>query len=301
MGKVFVSYSHRQAEWVRDRLCPALKAGGAEVLIDVTRFRAGIALHQQMDATQDQADVHLLVLSPDYLSSAACVHEMDRAIALDPTFAKCCILPVVRVPCTLLTGIKAPLYVRLDDDSVSDQWDRVMKGCEADLGASVPHWLDCLERVQTRLERRESVNLRVIGSPKWRELLDAVHERFKGKIGHVDLNGGDAVSRRGLVSAILLACGHHAAVSSEPDDLAELQARIGNSAGAMIELRHFDRVKDPDRHYGDAFFWAINHLVETRKLSLLIESRETLAALVPPALKQSSVVSVTKTVELRGN
>src|SRR4051812_45243844 len=86
--KVFISYSHIQGEWVRDRLCPALKAGGAEVLIHVKRFQAGVALYQQMDATQDQADVHLLVLSPDYLSSAACIHEMERAVALDPAFSK---------------------------------------------------------------------------------------------------------------------------------------------------------------------------------------------------------------------
>jgi hypothetical protein len=151
------------------------------------------------------------------------------------------------------------------------------------------------------LERSESVNLRVVGSPKWRELLDEVHDRLKGRIGHVDLNGGYAVSRRRLVSAMLLACGHDGVVSSEPDDLAELQARIGNSAGAILEFRHFDRVRDPDRQYQDAFFWVINHLVETRKLTLLIESRENLAALVPPALLQSGFVSLTKTVELRAD
>ena len=304
MGKkVFVSYSHVQGDWVRERLYPALKAGGAEVLIDVKRFQAGVALYQQMDASQDLADVHLLVLSPDYLGSAACTHEMNRAIALDPSFAKGCILPVVRVHCTLPPGIKAPnpLYVNIVDDAVSAPWDGIMKACDTDLGAPVQHWLECLEDVKTRLGRQESVNLRVFGSPKWRELLDAVHESFSGRLGSVDMNSGEAAGQRNLVSAILLACGHHGAVGPTSDELADLQIRIGNSAGAILELRHFDRVKDPDRQYRDAFFWAINHLVENRKLSLLIQSRETLAALVPPVLLQSSFVSQAKTVELRGS
>jgi len=84
MSKVFISYSHKQGDWVWGRLLPCLRAGGAEVLIDIERFKVGHAVVGQMDAVQDQADRHLLIFSPDYLSSPYCRHEMDRAIALDP-------------------------------------------------------------------------------------------------------------------------------------------------------------------------------------------------------------------------
>ncbi len=65
--KVFISYSHQQSEWVTDRLTPCLRSGGAEVLIDQDRFEAGKALVGQMDSTQDQADLNVLVFSPHYL------------------------------------------------------------------------------------------------------------------------------------------------------------------------------------------------------------------------------------------
>ena len=39
--KVFISYRHHQAEWVRDRLVPCLRYGGAEVIIDYETFGAG--------------------------------------------------------------------------------------------------------------------------------------------------------------------------------------------------------------------------------------------------------------------
>ncbi len=51
LKKVLISYCHLQGEWVWDRLHPCLVAGGAEVLIDRTRFEAGLAVFDQMDPT----------------------------------------------------------------------------------------------------------------------------------------------------------------------------------------------------------------------------------------------------------
>ncbi|MCA9734045.1 toll/interleukin-1 receptor domain-containing protein [candidate division KSB1 bacterium] len=129
MGKkVFVSYSHKQGEWVWEKLVPVLKAGGAEVIIDRERFKSGRNFYTQMDEQQDEADVQLLMLSPDYLSSSACQHEMQRAIAKDPTFDKNCIVPVLLEACTLPDEIanNNPLYVNLTDDSDSPNWDLLM-------------------------------------------------------------------------------------------------------------------------------------------------------------------------------
>jgi hypothetical protein len=94
--KVFVSYSHGRSDWVRDRLVPCLEAGGAEVLIDWKLFTAGRTVLGQMDTTQDHAQRHVLVLSAEYLASPMCVHEMDRALALDPGFVRDIVVPVQR-------------------------------------------------------------------------------------------------------------------------------------------------------------------------------------------------------------
>ena len=52
MGKkVFVSYSHQQGAWVLDRLVPCLRAGGAEVYVDVERFKPGHGVRMGNDYT----------------------------------------------------------------------------------------------------------------------------------------------------------------------------------------------------------------------------------------------------------
>lgn len=138
--RVFVSYRHCQGDWVWERLVPCLKAGGADVLIDKERFRLGKAVVGQMDDLQDQADRHLLVLSPEYLQSDYCQHEMKRALKKDPKFAAGLVLPVLRADCTLpkaFTGWNPPLWADFRDDSNAAAWTALLRECGADgLGIS---------------------------------------------------------------------------------------------------------------------------------------------------------------------
>ena len=80
---VFISYCHKQGEWVQERLLPVVRGAGCEtVYVDTERFTAGRGVKGQMDAWQDLAEVSLLVLTPDYLASEYCRHEMDRGLAV---------------------------------------------------------------------------------------------------------------------------------------------------------------------------------------------------------------------------
>lgn len=301
MGKrIFVSYSHKQGEWVRDRLYPVLRAGGAEVLIDFDRFQAGIAVHRQMDSVQDQAEVHLLVLSPDYLASGPCVREMERAIATDPSFGKGCVLPVVRVDCAMPASIKAPdpIYVKLMDDSNGDQWDLVTDRCGVDLKASAAEWLRVRGQVRDAMFDGRSVNLLVHGSPDRKGLIEQLRVDL-GRLAVVDLESGAAVGRRSLITEILGEIGIKGEARKPPDDLRDLHHGIvAASAPVRLAFRHFDVVKKRANGYKEDFFSALKHLVEERKLVLLVESHAPYATLLPPANSLSKIQM--KTVEMRG-
>jgi hypothetical protein len=154
--KVFVSYSHQQGAWVRDALVPVLRASGAEVLIDWERLRAGHGVIGEMDKTQDRADRHVLAITGDYLSSKYCVHEMDRAIRLDPGFVNGKVIPVK------LDGAKFPgkitrpnpLYGDLRNDHADDQWQLLIKQCGGDLRMAAPAWIAALDRTKQHLQRK---------------------------------------------------------------------------------------------------------------------------------------------------
>ena len=79
---VFVSYSHKQGDWVWDRLVSCLVAGGAEVLIDREQFKAARRLYKQADDVQE----HLLLAQwcerNGLLNRAA--DELNVAAAMDP-------------------------------------------------------------------------------------------------------------------------------------------------------------------------------------------------------------------------
>ena len=306
--RVFVSYCSKQGEWVWDRLVPCLKAGGAEVLIDRERFKAGKSVIGQMDATQDKANRHVLVLSPDYLKSPHCTHEMNRAIAFDPQFQKHIVLPTLRETCTLPPKIAKPnpLYVDLRDDKAAPQWTKLMDACSADLGTDTPAWLNARDEVRRLLRRKESVNLVVSRKVNWRGLVDNVHSEDdpKGAVGPlatVDMQAGACASRRGLVEQIIRVLGGTTPVPQEPEDLVTLNAFIsGLPKKPCLALLHFDYVSH--RADYDVNLWgALRDLVtEKKKLYLLIQSLASVQTLLPKDHPMSSGFTSLQTVELKG-
>ena len=247
--KVFVSYSHAQADWVRTRLEPCLRAGGAEVLIDHSRFVAGPAVTGQMDALQDQADRHVLVITADYLGSATCRHEMDRAIALDPAFADGRIIPLRRdtAPLPPAVTIPNPLYADLTDDSRPAPWRQLLAPCGATLGTTAPAWLAARDEVRRRLLDDQSVNLVVGPGVAWRGLLDDLVATPALRLAQIDLDDGATASRRGLVAEMLRVLGAPGPVPPPPEDLVHLSHRLKAFDRRRLAIRHADRVAHRDQ------------------------------------------------------
>lgn len=295
----FVSYSHQDGDWVWGRLVPVLKAGGITVLIDRERFTAGRALFDQMDTVQDQAEVNLLILSPAYLSSGACLHEMERAIARDSRFENGVVVPVLRGAVTLPStiGEPNPLYVNLSVDADSEPWDLLLGACGARLGSDAPAWLAARDDTARFLKRGQSVNLVVQGEPPWRELLADLRRTELADLAQVDLCQGATASRRGLVIEILRALGMAGHVPPEPDDLGELERRLATRDRSRLALTHFDMAAQ--RTYGVDFFAALRYMVmDSRQLVLLVQSRQPFMTLAPAGHPLSEMPL--QIVELRG-
>jgi hypothetical protein len=297
---VFISYCHKEGDWVWDRLVPCLRGGGADVHVDRERFEVGKAVVGQMDAVQDGAAMAVLVLSPDYLNSPYCVHEMERAIRRDPKFARGIVVPIKRVRCALPAKIKRPnpLYVELQNDSNADQWGLLLQSCETDLGAPAPHWLDALHETCRFLQRGDSVNLVVRKKPKWRELIREIRSRI-ADLGEVDLEAGTTASRKALVEEILQTCGAPETVPDEPNDLVILNRALLNRSVSRLAIVHFDMVRFRPSYDVNLFGTLRNLMTDSRKLVLLIESREFFANLLPAGHPLSSITTI-KTVELNG-
>jgi hypothetical protein len=282
--RVFISYRHQQAEWVRTTLYPVLSAGGVEVVVDYKKFAAGVAVRRQMKAAQGKADIQLLVLTPDYLQSDYCVEEMNRAFSLDPDFSKGVVLLLVLERCKLPPQIRKlqPLYVDLVGKRREDAeaWKLLMERCEADLGTSVPNWIDCFRRATAALHGRKSVNLFVKGQPKWREFILELKRVFPD-IGVVDLEAGKTATQHGLVGEILgTLVNFNGKLPRGVEHLAEFERLLEKAPATILALTHFHIA--PKRKYTEDLYHSFRHLVvDHKKLTLLIESRAPFATLLP--------------------
>ncbi len=299
-GKIFVSYSRAEGEWVRRDLVPCLVAAGAEVFVDTELFEAGRGLVGQMDGAQERADISLLVLSPGYLASPYCVHELENAVRRDPEFRRGSVVPVVRAECPIpeALGRGDLLYVDLRDDKDAAQWGLLLKSCGLDLGGPAPDWLRTRDALVRYLERRESVNLVVTGKPKWAELVAHLQGAYFNDMGVVDLDRGATAPRSGLVAQILSACGAPASVPAEPQDLVVLDSALSARPLSRLALLHLDHVAHRS-NYGVDLFSTLRYLVmESRKLVLLAQSRRPFIELLPHDHPFSNITI--QTVEMKG-
>ena len=284
--RIFISYSHKQDDWVCGRLLPCLVAGGAEVLIDRQRFTIGKPVVGQMDTIQDQAERHILVLSPEYLKSDYCQHEMKRALKKDPGFNQGLVIPLLREDCLLPKAFKGwnpPLYAKLQDDTKSGPWNALLTACDAnELGSSAPDWLSARDEIAKLLNRNKSVNLVVQGRRvNWKSMLNHLAECHVPGLAQVNLEDPDTSTRSGLLSSISQALGDKVSILQEPRDLASFKAVLMARTSARVALTHFDLVPHRSCYDVDLFATLRYLIMDVRKLTLLVESHTAFGTLLP--------------------
>jgi len=246
----------------------------------------------------DGADNCVIVLSPQYLSSENCRHELRRAVARDPHFKNGFVVPVKIEQCTIprLLSASNPLYADLTVKTDPHAWGLVLAACGIDLGTNAPEWLRARDAVVRSIRRHESVNLIVRGAPAWRQLVEHIRDDFFPEIGVVDLDRGATASRRGLVSEILTVSGVASAPPAEPEDLVFLDQALSSLPRSRVALLHFDRVRS--RSYGPDFWKALRFLVmDSKRLVLLLESRAPVGSIIPAEQLDSPIEL--QTVELQ--
>lgn len=172
----------------------------------------------------------------------------------------------------------------------------MLDACGADLGAEAPHWLEARDEIVRYLQRRQSVNLVVKENPKWREMINHIQSDLLPELGIVDLESGGTTTRRGLVTELLKACGITRRVPSE-EDLIELHNALSARDMSHIAMLRLDHATH--RNYGVDLFSTLRFLImESRKLTLLAQSRQHFSQLLPQDHPLSAIDL--KTVELNG-
>lgn len=283
--KVFISYAHINGDWVLNRLQPVLEAAGVEVVIDRERFKSGPPVKGQMDGAQDKADKSLLVLTPEYLQSEFCMHEMDRALSRNSASDGQHVVPIVRGSVDMPDAIEPLLWTDLIDDRNHDAWNLLMRACESTLSVTAPVWLESRDRVLRHLQNGQSVNLVTSKNAgnAWRTLVSHLNDHLP-QLGLLDLMSGAVNTRPGFVRKFLDACQASREVPGRPDDLTVLDEAVKRKEiPPIVALTHFEIAPGRASEFDNDLFYAIRHLIDERKLTLLIQSREKhFAELLPP-------------------
>lgn len=112
---VFISYSHRDGDWVWDWLVPRLKQEGLRICIDRECFEAGEPIVVAIERAVKTSRKTLLVLTPDYVASEWAESENLLVQTSDPAARRRRMIPLKLKECDLPERIKMLNYVDFTD------------------------------------------------------------------------------------------------------------------------------------------------------------------------------------------
>lgn len=125
---VFISYSHKDKNWVDNALLPQLLNHGFKVLID-DNFSGGAFTLQEIENSVKFSNRVLAVLTPDYFKDEWLTLQNAMARTLDPAAHRRKLVPVIL---KTIAGNQMPLHLAmletrdLRDDNVLE-WNRLMQ------------------------------------------------------------------------------------------------------------------------------------------------------------------------------
>jgi tetratricopeptide (TPR) repeat protein len=133
MGNVFISYSSKDGEWVKNWLLPKLEGAGLKVHIDFRDFEIGIPSLINMERAVELCEKTLLVLTPNWLNSEWTNFEALMVQSEDPIGLRNSIIPLMLEKCDLPKRLSIFTYANFKDKNNRDtELARLLKqlGCE---------------------------------------------------------------------------------------------------------------------------------------------------------------------------
>ena len=125
---VFLSYSHRDTQWVRQDLLPKLEQHHLAVLVDFRDFEAGAPTVHEIERAIRQSRKTLLVLSDNYLRSEWATFERYLLQTDDPANTNRKLIPLRRDTCALPPSIGFLTYVDLGNPEYVDaEWQKLLR------------------------------------------------------------------------------------------------------------------------------------------------------------------------------
>ena len=116
----FISYSHRDKEWVRGWLLLRLEQAGLRVCIDFRDFEPGVPIVKEVERAVLRSRKMLLVLTPSYLDSEWAELESILSATLDPAAQRRRVIPLLLKPCEIPLRIRTLIYLDFTQPSEAE-------------------------------------------------------------------------------------------------------------------------------------------------------------------------------------
>jgi hypothetical protein len=116
----FISYSHKDGDWVRGTLLPRLEGEGLRLCIDYRDFEIGLPSLVNMENAVERSRKTLLVLTPNWLESEWATFEGLLIQTRDPAGRGRRMLPLLVQPCRLPDRLQMFTYLDLTDPARFD-------------------------------------------------------------------------------------------------------------------------------------------------------------------------------------
>lgn len=120
---VFISYSHKDEEWIKNWLVPGLDENGLKVAVDYRDFEIGVPSMINMERKIEQSRHTILVLTPAWVESEYTAFESLLVQTQDPSGLKRRLLPIMRKWCDPPDRIEILTYV---DFTRKSRWNEAL-------------------------------------------------------------------------------------------------------------------------------------------------------------------------------